>query len=164
MFGSQGILSTLGQRADAVENKLHDLTGDWQGMGQRVTKLEGRIATDAKETRRYAENLTQQLHQQMSAEMDARTSTFDARLSQVESAEAAQREQLARVEANLKEEIAATRDENGRDLSGVRQQEETNERDVNAPSQVSTGSGSISSWRKDRPRNSSRASRYEFAK
>jgi hypothetical protein len=135
MFGSQGTLSTLGQRADAVENKLHDLTSDWQGMGQRVTKLEGTIATDATETRRYAEKLTQQLHQQMSAEIDARTSTFDVRLSHVESAEAAQREQLARVEANLKQEIAATRDQNGRDLSGVRQQEETNERDVNALSQ-----------------------------
>src|ERR1700691_2119935 len=77
LFGSQGTLSTLGQRADAAESKLQDLAGDWQGVGQRVTKLEGKVSTDAKETRRYADTLVQQLHQQMTAEMDSRTSTLD---------------------------------------------------------------------------------------
>jgi len=135
LFGSQGTLTTLGQRADAAETKLHDLAGDWQGMGQRVTKLEGRVAADAKETRLYAEKLTQQMHQEITAELDARTSTLDARLRQVESEQADQRAQMARVEANLKQDISAVREENGRDLSGVRQQEESNARDVNAISQ-----------------------------
>ena len=104
-------------------------------MGQRVTKLEGTVAADARQTRLYAEKLTQQLHQQITAEMDARTSTLDARLRQVESEQADQRAQMARVEANLKQDISAVRDENGRDLSGVRQQEESNARDVSAISQ-----------------------------
>ena len=104
-------------------------------MGQRVTKLEGRVAADARQTRLYAEKLTQQLHQQITAEMDARTSTLDARLRQVESEQADQRAQMARVEANLKQDISAVREENGRDLSGVRQQEESNARDVSAMSQ-----------------------------
>jgi chaperonin cofactor prefoldin len=134
-FGNQGTLSTLGQRADAAETKLHDLAGDWQGMGQRVTKLEGGIAADIKETRRYAETLVQQLHQQMTAEMESRTSTLDARLRQVESEQADQRAQMAQVEANLKQDISAVREENGRDLTGVRQQEETNARGVSAISQ-----------------------------
>jgi len=60
LFGSQGALTTLGQRADAAETKLHDLAGDWEGMGQRVTKLEGRVTADARQTRLYAEKLTQQ--------------------------------------------------------------------------------------------------------
>jgi hypothetical protein len=138
LFGSQGTLTTLGQRADAAETKLHDLAGDWQGMGQRVTKLEGRVATDVKQSRVYAEKLTQQLHQQMIAEMDARTSTLDARLRQVETEQTAQRAQMAQmaqVEANLKQGISTVREENGRDLSGVRQQGETNERDLSALSQ-----------------------------
>jgi chaperonin cofactor prefoldin len=135
MFGNQGTAGTLGQRADAAESKLHDLAGNWEGMGQRVTKLEGRVAADARETRRYAETLTQQLHQQMSAELNARASTLDARLQQVESEEAAQRTQMAQVEASLKQEISAARDEDGRDLSGVRQQAESNARDVSAISQ-----------------------------
>jgi len=135
LFASQGTLSTLGQRADAAESKLHDLTGDWQGMGQRVKKLEGRVAADVKQTRMYAETLTQQLHQQMTAEMDARTSTLDARLREVESQQADQRAQIALVEANLKREISAVREENGRNLSGVRQLGETNARDLSAISQ-----------------------------
>jgi hypothetical protein len=132
LFGSQSTWSTLGQRADAAETKLQDLAGDWQGMGQRVTKLEGRVAADVKQTRVYAEKLTQQLHQQMIAEMDARTSTLDARLRQVESEQTAQHAQMAQVEANLKQDISAVREENGRDLSGVRQQEEINSRDFSA--------------------------------
>jgi hypothetical protein len=135
LFGSQGTLTTLGQRADAAESKLHDLAGNWENMGQRMTKLEGTVAADARQTRLYAEKLTQQLHQQITAEMDARTSTLDARLRQVESEQADQRAQMARVEANLKQDISAVREENGRDLSGVRQQEESNARDVSAISQ-----------------------------
>jgi len=132
LFGSQGTLSTLGQRADAAESKLHDLAGGWQDVGQRVTKLEGRVAADAKETRRYADTLVQTLHQQMTTEMDARTSTLDAKLQKVESEQADQRAQMAQVESNLKQEISTVREENGRDLSGVRQQEESNARNVNA--------------------------------
>jgi hypothetical protein len=128
-------LNTLGQRADAAETKLHDLTGNWQGIGQRMTKLEGRVGAEVKQSRTYAESLTQQLHQQMTAEMNARTSPLDARLRQVETEQTAQRAQMAKVEANLKQDISAVREENGRDLSGVRQQEETNAHDVSALSQ-----------------------------
>jgi len=135
VFGNQGTISTLAQRADSAESKLRDLTGDWQGLGQRVTKLEGRVAADVTTTRKYAETLTQQLHQQMTAEMNARTSALDARLQQVESEQTAQRAQMAQVEANLKQDISAAREENGRDLSGVRQQEENNAREVGAISQ-----------------------------
>ncbi len=133
--GNQGMMATLAQRADSAESKLHDLAGDWQGMGQRMTKLEGRVAADLTTTRRYAETLTQQLHQQISAEMNARTSTLDTRLQQVESEQAAQRAQIAQVEANLKQDISTVREENGRNLSGVRQQEESDARGVSALSQ-----------------------------
>jgi chaperonin cofactor prefoldin len=135
MFGRQGTVSTPDQPVDAAQSKLQDLTGVWQGVAQRVTKLEGKVAADVKSTRAYAETLTQQLHQQMTAEMDARTSTLDARLRQVESEEAAQRAQLEQVEANLKQEITAAQEANGRDLSGVRRQEESNAREVGALSQ-----------------------------
>lgn len=132
VFGSQGALTTLGQRADAAEAKLHDLAGGWQDVGQRVTKLEGRVTANAGETRRYADKLMQQMHQQITAEMDTRTSALDARLNQLESEQADQRAKMAQTEANLKQEISSVREENGRDLSGVREQEEANSRDVNA--------------------------------
>ena len=135
IFGNQGTLGTLNQRMDAAETKLQGVAGDWQGVGQRVTKLENRVASDAKQTRMYAQSLTQQLRQQLTAEMDARTSTLDARLSKIESDQADQRAQMAAVEANLNQDISTVREENGRELSGVRQQEGANERDITALSQ-----------------------------
>jgi hypothetical protein len=143
LFGSQGAVSALGQRVDNAEAKLRELSGGWEGVGQRVTKLEAKLEGSLRQTRRYAETLTQQLHQQISAELDARTSVLDARLRQVESEQTEQRSQMARVEADLRQDmkadmeqqIASVREETGRDLSGVRQQAEANFREVNALSQ-----------------------------
>ena len=135
LFSSQGTLSKLGQRADAAESQLREMTGNWQDVGQRVTKLEGRVAGSVKETRQYAETLTRQLHEQVTAELNARTSPLDTRLRQVESEEANLRTQMTQMQASLKEEIAADQEETGRDISGIRQQAETNAHDVGALSQ-----------------------------
>ena len=141
LFGSQAALSALGQRVDSAEGKLTELTGGWEGLGQRVTKLEGlqgRVRVNLEQTRKYAESLTQQLHQQLSAELEARNSVLDARLRQVESEQTAQRSQLAQVEAELKQDITSVtsvQEETGSDLSGVHRQVATNARDLNVLSQ-----------------------------
>ncbi len=135
VFGRQGTLNTLGQRADAAESKLHDLTSDWQSVGERMSRLEGRVTTEIKGTRTYAETLTQQLHKEMTSEMESRTSTMDDRLSQIEAAQAQQRVQMAQVESTLKQDIAAEQAANGRDLISVREQEESNARGVSALSE-----------------------------
>jgi len=135
MFQRPAALNTLSQRADAADSKLHDLSGNWQIIGERVTKLETAVAANVKEVSRHAETLTQQLHQQMTAELNARTSSLDARLSQLESEQADQRAQVAQLESNLKQDIAAVRDEDSSNLSGIRQQEEANKNDVHALSQ-----------------------------
>jgi hypothetical protein len=139
IFGNQEAMDTLTQRLGAAETEMHDLAGDWQGVAPRVTALEGRVAMDAKQTRMYAQSLTLQLHQQLTAEMDARIAALNARLNprlaQIESEQADQRAQLDAVEANLKQDISTVRDENGRELSGVRRQEGENARDITAISQ-----------------------------
>jgi hypothetical protein len=141
LFGSQTALNALGQRVDAAEGKLQELAGGWEGLGQRVTKLEslqGRVRANLEQTRKYAETLTQQLHRQLSAELEARNSVLDARLREVESEQAAQGSQLARVEAELKQDVTSVtsaQEETGRDLSGVHRQVETNARGLNVLSQ-----------------------------
>jgi hypothetical protein len=141
LLGSQAALSAVGQRVDSAEGKLTELAGGWEGLGQRVAKLESfqnRVRVNLQQTRKYAETLTQQLHQQLSAELEARSSALDARLSQVESEQAAQRSQLAQVEAELKQDITSVtsaQEEAGSDLSGVHRQVETNARDLNVLSQ-----------------------------
>jgi flagellar basal body-associated protein FliL len=139
LLGSQGTIGAMGQRVDAAEAKLQELSGGWEGIGQPLTKLEAKVKGDLAQSRRYAETLTQQLHQQITAELNARTSVLDARLRQVESEQTAQRSQMAKVEADLKrdilQEVNSVREDTGRDLSGVRQQAETNSRDVSALSE-----------------------------
>jgi hypothetical protein len=139
LFGSQATVRTLGQRVDVAESKLRELSGGWEGVGQRMTNLEAKVDGNLRQTRKYAETLTQQLHQQISAELDARSSALDDRLRQVESEQTAQRSQMAQVEAGLKqdidEKVGSVREETSRDLSGVRQQAEANSVDVSALSQ-----------------------------
>ena len=138
LFGNQAVLNTLGQRADTTEAQLRDLAGGWKGIAQRVTALEslqGKVSRDFQQTRKYAESLTERLQQQVSAELEARTSVLDTRLHQVESEQTAQRLQLAQVESELRQEIASAREETGRDLSGVNQQVENNARNLGSLSE-----------------------------
>ena len=135
LFGNQGAVNALGQRVDTAESKLIDVTGKWEGVGQRVTMLESKINRNIQQTRTYAESLTNHLHQQVTAEIQARASVIDVRLRQIESDEAAQRSQLAQVENELHQQIASAREETALDLSGVHQQVENNARNLNSLSQ-----------------------------
>ena len=135
LFGDRAAVNTLGQRVDAAENTLRDVTGKWEGLAQHVTALDGKVSRNLQQTRKYAETLTAQLHQQISAEIEARTSALDARLRQVESEQTAQHTQLARVEGELRQEMTSAQDETGRDLSGVHQQVENNARNLDSLSQ-----------------------------
>jgi hypothetical protein len=132
LFGNQAALNTLGQRVDTAESKLLDVTGRWEGLAQGVTMLESKVNRNVQQTRKYAEGLTEQLHQQVRAELAAGTSVLDARLRQVESEQTDQRSQLARVEGELRQQITSAREETGRDLSGVHQQVDNNARNLDS--------------------------------
>jgi chaperonin cofactor prefoldin len=135
LFGDRAAVKALSQRVDTAESTLSDVTGRWEGLSQRVTTLEGKVNHNLQQSRKYAESLSEQLHEQMRAELAARTSTLDARLTQVESEEAAQRSQLAQVEGELRQQIASAQEETGRDLSGVHQQLDNNARNLDSLSQ-----------------------------
>jgi hypothetical protein len=135
LFGDHAAVNTLSQRVDTAESALRDVTGKWEGVAQRVTALDGKVSRNLQQTRTYAETLTQQLHQQISAEIETRTSALDARLHQVESEQAAQRTQLTQVEGELRQEITSAQEETGRDLTGVHQQVESNARNLDSLSQ-----------------------------
>ena len=139
LLASQSTISALGQRVDFAEAKLREFSGGWQAVGQRITKLEAKVEGQMAQTRRYAETLGQQLHQQISSELEARTSLLDARIRQVESEQTDQRSQMAKVEADLqrdiKLEVASVREEMGSELSGVREKAADNSREVSTLSQ-----------------------------
>jgi chaperonin cofactor prefoldin len=135
LFGDRATVNMLSQRVDSAESKLLDVSGRWEGLTQRVTTLEGTVSRSLQQNRKYAQSLTDKLHQQITAELDARTSVLDVRLRQVESEQTAQRTQIAQVEGELRHEITSAREETDRDLSGVHQDVETNSRSLNSLSQ-----------------------------
>ncbi|MGC2333604.1 MAG: hypothetical protein WA581_19290 [Candidatus Acidiferrales bacterium] len=135
LFGDRAAVNAVNQRVDTAESTLRDATGRWEGLSKRVTTLEGKLNHNVQQSRKYAESLSEQLHQQMRAELAARTSTLDARLTQVESEEAAQRSQLAQVEGELRQQIASAQEETGRDLVGVHQQLDNNARNLDSLSE-----------------------------
>ncbi len=135
LFVDRSALNNLGQRVDSAESKLLDVTGKWEGLAARVTTLESQGKRNLQQDRKYAESLTAQLHQEVTAELDARASALDARLRQVESEETAQRTQLVQLEGDLRQEITTAREETGREISGVHQQADNNARDLNSLSQ-----------------------------
>src|SRR5580658_4851515 len=135
LFVDRSALNNLGQRVDSAENKLLDVTGKWEGLAARVTTMESQGKRNLQQDRKYADSLTAQLRQEVTAELDARAAILDARLRQVESEETAQRTQLVQLEGQLRQEITTAREETGREISGVHQQADNNARDLNSLSQ-----------------------------
>jgi hypothetical protein len=141
LFSDQPRLNALTERINSTEGTLRDLTGGWETVAQRVTALEGfegKVSRSLQQTRKYAENLTDKLHEQVTAELQARTSVLDSRLREVESEQAAQQSELAQAEQaekDLRQEIASVREEAGRGVSGIQQQTEDTARNLGALAQ-----------------------------
>ena len=135
LFGDRAAVNTLSQRIDSAEGKLLDVSDKWEGLTQRMTTLEGTVSRNIQQDRKYAQGLTEQLHQQIRSELETRTSALNSRLGEVESEQSAQRTQLAQVEGELRHEITSGQEETARNLSGMHQEVETNSRNLNSLSQ-----------------------------
>jgi hypothetical protein len=138
LFGQQTASKVLDQRFDTAEGKLRDLSSGWASLAQRLTAVEsfeGRVGRRFEQTREYAQNLTAELHQQVTAEIDARSSSLEARLRQVETDQQVQQSQLTQVQAELRQEIQSVREKNDESLSGVHQEAANNARSLGALSQ-----------------------------
>jgi hypothetical protein len=135
LFGEHAAVNTLTQRVDTAENTLRDATSNWEGLTRRVITLEDKVSHNLQENRKYAESLTEQLHQQMQAELATRTSALETRFNEIESEQAAQRAQLAQVEGELRREINSAQEATGRELSGVHQQLDNNAHSLDSLSQ-----------------------------
>ena len=97
--GLEKSLAGLGQRMSDAEQKLLQWTGDWEGMKDRVDKLEGRIQL----TRRQAQEQAQKMMARVEAEMGRRNQAVETRLGGLEAEREADRARAARVQ----EQVAA---------------------------------------------------------
>ena len=136
--GNQTRIDAIDQRIVSTEGKLRDLSSGWNGVAQRVTALEqfeDKVNHSVGQARQYAQNLTDRVHQQITAELNARTAVLDARLEQVESEQKAEQARLAQSESELRQEIASVGDQTNRGFTVVRQEADNNARDIGSLSQ-----------------------------
>jgi hypothetical protein len=125
----QAMEQRVNERMDATEGKLAAWSGDWKGLGDRLTKVEQRVTSDLKLVRNFAQEQANEVHRQLVAEIDNRTEWVQMHMERMESTQESQRvriaglqEELAGVRAELKEQheqIEVVRRDANREMDGL---------------------------------------------
>lgn len=116
--GVQETVAALGQRLEAAEGKLRAWAADWSALEARLDKLDRKVAYNRQLARTEAQKLATQVEERLRADLDDASRAADARLNLLESGQEAGRARLEQV----REEVAAVRQETGHDLSALQQQ------------------------------------------
>jgi hypothetical protein len=126
--GVEQLAGTLRTRLNASEAKLQDSTTKWAALSQQIAALDSKVRSGLESSRRHAEGLIMQEEERIEAEMAKRDQAVNARLTRVESQQQAANERLTQVQdwmqknvATVRQEVAAERDDRGRDTSALRQ-------------------------------------------
>jgi len=133
--GPQPVLAALGGRMNSAEASLRDLTANWNGLAERVDKLDHKISSTLAVARHQTQERIAQAEGRMRAEMDKQARVTDARLARVESDQAEQTARLAQVQdqlqkqahlqtevASLRQEMAGQQNTTGQNLASLRDQ------------------------------------------
>ncbi len=127
-------LSTMDGRTGNLESQLHAWTERFQGLPDRVGKLEKRVSADYRNARRHAEFLTTQLQKQIQDEMNKRDAVVDSRLDELTAAQKNAEQREAKLQQELsdaQQQIAALRQETNGDLALLHEHVAGNEQQMN---------------------------------
>ena len=133
----QSVVALKG-RMDAVEASLRTWSINWNGLRDRVAKLERTTNANLRLARKHSEQLTAQLEERLQKRIDQRAYLEDKRLSRLETAQQSEHAQLVQLQRDLaraQQETAEVRQETGREMAGVHQQIATDEREASAVAQ-----------------------------
>jgi hypothetical protein len=133
--GPQPVLAALGGRMNSAEASLRGLAANWNGISERVDKLDHKISSTLAVARHQTQERIAQAEGHMRAEMDKQARMTDARLARVESDQAEQTARLAQVQdqlqkqtqlqtevAGLRQEMAGQQSTTGQNLASLRDQ------------------------------------------
>ncbi|MGD1158393.1 MAG: hypothetical protein ABSA41_21575 [Terriglobia bacterium] len=131
-------VTTLAGRTEATEAKLRDLATKWDGLADRIVRLDRKVDSTLRAARRQTQELVAQAEGRLREEMDRQAKVVDARLTQVESNQREDHTRLAQLNEQLEKEVAAlrgelatTQDGTNRGLAGLHQQVSQNEGALN---------------------------------
>ena len=131
-------ISTMDGRVGNLETQLHAWTEKFQGLPDRVAKLEKRVTADYLHARRHAEVLTAQLQKQIQDEMNKRDAVVDSRLDELTTAQKDAEQREARFQQQLSDaqrQIASLRQETNGDLALLHEHVAGNEEQMNSLAQ-----------------------------
>lgn len=131
-------VTTLAGRMAAIETKLPDLETKWDGLADRIVRLDHKVDSTLRAARHQTQELVAQAEGRLREEMDRQAKVVDARLTQVESNQREDHTRLAQLNEQLEKEVAAlrgelatTQDGTNRGLAGLHQQVSQNEGALN---------------------------------
>ena len=117
----------VGQRLSATEDKLRSWAASWDGLSERVGKMEKEVGANLRAAQGFATEQAAKVHHQIQDEMDNRTRSMDAKLGQLESSQREDRLQLASLQQQVSTarseaatQLASAQQENGREFGSVR--------------------------------------------
>jgi hypothetical protein len=122
--GMRGIENSLGQRLNATEATLLNLTNSSQGLSAQLNQLDHRVGSMLGRTRKQTEELVAQAENRMEARMNERDQALEARLVRVESGQSEDRDRVAELQAEVggvKKQVAADDQDAWRQLSELNQ-------------------------------------------
>jgi len=127
-------VTTLTGRMAAVEAEFPALETKWDSLADGVVRLNRKVDSTLRTTRRQTQELVAQAEGRLRDEMDRQAKVVDARLTQVESNQREDHTRLARLNeqlekevATLRSELATTQEGTNRGLAGLHQEVSQNE-------------------------------------
>jgi hypothetical protein len=135
--GVQKSVDAIGQRVSGAEDQLRSWAANWDGLTERVGKVEKGVSANLRAAKDFATEQTAKVHHELQGELDNRTRLMDAKLSHLESTQQEDRVQLAAVQqqvANARSDaalqLAAAQRENGREFGNIRGEVNQNRDDL----------------------------------
>lgn len=132
------LVKGLEARTNSTAAQLRDLSANWENLQGRVAKLDRRLSANLAAAHKQAAHVIEAV-QQLRAEMNRRTQVIDARLDQVESSLAENRNRIAQVQdqlqkevAGLREQMAGRQDNTDQNLANLHEQVNESQNDLHA--------------------------------
>jgi hypothetical protein len=125
--GVQKSVDAIGQRMSGTEDQLRSWASNWDGLTERVGKVEKGVSANLRSAKDFATEQAAKVQHELQGEMDNRTRSIDAKLSQIESSQQEDRVQLASLQQQVgiarseaHQQLAGAQRENGREFGNVR--------------------------------------------
>jgi F0F1-type ATP synthase membrane subunit b/b' len=135
--GVQKSVDAVVQRMDGTENQIRSWATSWGGLTDRVGQVEQGVNANLRAAKDFAAVQAAKVQHELQGEMDNRTQSIDAKLSQLESSQHEDRVQLAtlqqqvgNVRSEAHQQLASAQQENGREFGNVRNEINQNRDDL----------------------------------